>query len=69
MDKVKVGDEVLVEQAWEDDKGNYHDEYAKVLGVNEDKTLNLQFHEGLPLELHEFLAGCEFYEEDVSVQK
>ena len=33
--KVIVGDEILVEQAWEDGSGAYHDEYAKVLNIKE----------------------------------
>ena len=28
--ELNIGDEVLIEQAWEDEAGYYHDEYASV---------------------------------------
>lgn len=30
---IKVGDRVLVEQAWEDESGAYHDDYAEVVAI------------------------------------
>lgn len=61
--KVIVGDEILVEQAWEDGSGAYHDEYAKILNINEDGTMELDFYDASP-KIKEFLSGAEFKTED-----
>jgi hypothetical protein len=39
---VKVGDEVLLEQAWEDKAGHYHDEYVTVARVLPDGRFTLR---------------------------
>lgn len=33
---VKIGDEVLLEECWEDEAGNYHDEYVTVTKIYPD---------------------------------
>ncbi len=66
--KIKKGDKVLVEQAWEDESGAYHDEYAFVKKVNKDGRLDLEF-EGTSIEADEFLQYCEFFEKDVVIVK
>ena len=40
-DKFKVGDQVLFEQCWEDEGGNYHDEWAEILRINKFGNLKL----------------------------
>lgn len=42
---LKVGDEILVEQAWEDETGNYHDEYAKIIEINKKGEMTLDFYD------------------------
>lgn len=37
--EIKIGDRVLVQQCWEDDRGYYHDEQAKVLSIESDEPL------------------------------
>jgi tRNA A37 threonylcarbamoyltransferase TsaD len=43
INKIKVGDTVLIEQCWEDAAGNYHDEYAKIIEIAPDGTLKLEW--------------------------
>lgn len=54
MDKDKL---ILIEQAWEDESGQYHDEYAKVLSISADGTMTLEFPCATP-EVQEFLEGA-----------
>ena len=42
MSNLKVGDEVLIEQAWEDQAGNYHDQVATVSKILEDGRLQFR---------------------------
>lgn len=42
-DEIKVGDRVFIEQAWEDEAGNYHDAFAEVIGKEDDGELRLKF--------------------------
>ena len=39
---VKKGDTVLLEQAWEDEAGNYHDEFVEVAKVLPDGTFTVR---------------------------
>ncbi len=41
--EIKVGSYVLIEQAWEDERGDFHDEDADVLKVNDDGTVELKW--------------------------
>ena len=63
MDKLKVGDTILVEQAWEDELGQYHDEYAKIRAINKEGKMKLNF-EDVSQEVREFLQGAEFDSKD-----
>ena len=51
-----VGDEVFVEQAWEDQSGAYHDEYAEVVNI---KPFKIVFH-NVKKKVRVFLDSCEF---------
>jgi hypothetical protein len=62
---LKVGDRILVEEAWEDETGAYHDEYADVVGIK-NGFLKLQFDRA---EVASFLADAEFREEDYEPEK
>ena len=42
---IKIGDLIEVQQAWEDEAGSYHDEFAKVTDIQEDGELELDFFE------------------------
>jgi len=54
---MKIGDKILVEQAWEDDNGHFHDEYAEVVSIGINGELGLEFQNE---EINEFLAGAEY---------
>ena len=59
---IKVGDMIEVEQAWEDETGNYHDEYAQVLSINEETgEMKLDFGRD---DINEFLQGAEHFAKD-----
>lgn len=59
---IKVGDMIEVEQAWEDETGNYHDEFAQVLSINEETgEMKLDFGRN---EVNEFLEGAEHFAKD-----
>lgn len=59
---LKVGDTILVEQAWEDEMGNYHDESAEVEAIDsEDGSLTLKFPNQ---EVNDFLRDAEFLARD-----
>ena len=55
-----VGDIIMVEQAWEDEMGNYHDEAAEIKAIDEKGELALEFYEA-PEKVKEFLAGTDGY--------
>lgn len=57
MNEIKVGDTILVEQAWEDDSGMYHDEYAKVLSIDENGDMKLKFKRK---KINEYLKSATF---------
>jgi hypothetical protein len=59
---IKVGDMIEVEQAWEDETGNFHDEFAKVLSINEETgDMELDFDRD---DINEFLQGAEHFAKD-----
>lgn len=59
---IKVGDIIEVQQAWEDETGNYHDEYAKVLSINEETgEMKLDFDRD---DINEFLQSAEYFAKD-----
>ena len=71
MNKIKIGDEVLIEQAWEDEAGYYHDEYATVSRILPDGRLKFRIGHWKTRKQKEqliqaFLNRCEWYAEDVT---
>lgn len=61
---VRLGERVLVEQAWEDETGQYHDEYAVITNIGDDDLLTLNFDEP---KVNEFLAGAEYHPNDIQL--
>ena len=57
---LKVGDIIMVEEAWEDEIGNYHDEAAEITTIDENGELSLIFPEASK-EVQEFLKGTDSY--------
>ncbi len=55
--KIKVGSTIFVEQAWEDNRGNYHDEYAEVLSIDAKGFMKLKFPTE---EITKLLDGAEY---------
>lgn len=58
---IKVGDTVYIEQAWEDDAGNYADEYAEVLEIDPEGRMKLKFERD---DITEFLSTAEHFVKD-----
>lgn len=56
---LKAGDLILVEEAWEDEGGYYHDETAKILSIAEDGELTLEWL--AKTEVADWLKGCDGY--------
>ena len=61
MKKVKVGDIIEVQQAWEDEAGVYHDEFAEVLSIGKFGEMELKFNRK---SINGFLEKAEFYAQD-----
>ena len=40
---LKVGDVIVIEEAWEDELGQYHDESAEIKGINDNGELTLEW--------------------------
>lgn len=59
----KIGDTILIEQAWEDEKGNYHDEYAEVLEIARMGHMKLKFL-NVPDEVDKHLQSFGYFAED-----
>lgn len=59
--KIKIGDTICIEQAWEDESGYFHDEYAEILEIDEDGNMSLKFSNK---EINKFLTNAEFNVED-----
>lgn len=59
--KIKIGDEIYVEQAWEDESGAYHDEYAIVQEIDDKGFMKLKFDKD---EVNDFLADAEYNVKD-----
>jgi hypothetical protein len=60
QEQIKVGDRVLVEEAWEDESGYYHDAFAEVVGI-ENGEAKLKFEDK---RVDEFLKGSDGYKLD-----
>jgi len=64
--EIKKGDTVLVEQAWEDESGQYHDEYAEIISIGINGELSVKFL-NVSDEVQEFLKGMEWWPDQVSL--
>lgn len=40
---LQEGDVIFVEQAWKDERGHYHDEYAEITAIKENGELELNW--------------------------
>lgn len=58
---LKIGDTIFVEQAWEDQAGNFHDEHGTVCCIGGDGLLSLGFKNQI---VNEFLSRAEFFAKD-----
>jgi len=58
---IKVGDIIEVEQAWEDEAGNLHDEFPEVLSIADDGRMELDFGRK---DINDFLQGADFFVKD-----
>lgn len=58
--EVKIGDVIFVEEAWEDEQGNYHDEYARVKNMDEKGEMMLDFFEATA-DVQGFLEDSDGY--------
>ena len=70
-EEIKIGDEVLIEQAWEDMNGCYHDEYATVARILPDGRLKFRIGHWKTRKSREQAAQAwinkfEWYKDDVS---
>ena len=57
---LKVGDIIMVEEAWEDEAGQYHDESAKIIAIKENGELELNFF-AASKQVQDFLRGTDGY--------
>lgn len=65
-----IGDNVDVEQCWEDEAGCYHDESLTISGIRKDGTLRFRIghwknRTQKEQQIQAFINSCEFYPEDV----
>lgn len=68
--ELKIGDDVTIEQAWEDVAGHYHDECCTISRILPDGQLKFRIGHWKTRTAHEekvqaFLNRCEFYGENV----
>ena len=60
---LKIGDTILVEQAWEDEAGNDHDEFAEIIAISPQGELELKFINVSPsVQFH--LLNYEYFAND-----
>lgn len=64
--RIKAGDVIEIEEAWEDGAGNYHDEFPVVLGVLKDGRLLLKFDDK---DVNKFLKDAQFFAKDYKPEK
>lgn len=57
---LKIGDMIEVQQAWEDERGNYHDEFAVVKSIDEKGEMTLEFENVSP-DVKAFLSHIDEY--------
>lgn len=71
-EKIKIGDTVLIEQAWEDAAGQYHDEYMTVARILPDGRLKFRIGHWKTRKQRDqkkqaWINQMEWYAEDVSL--
>ena len=59
---IQIGQRVLVQQAWEDESGAYHDAFAEVIAMNGRDRYILKFEEP---KVEDFLYGCDYGEDEI----
>jgi hypothetical protein len=69
---IKVGDEVFIDRAWEDENGAYHPFEATVSKINKDGTLKFRVGHWKTRKqkdqiIQAFINKMEWYEEDVEI--
>lgn len=64
---LKVGDVICVETAWEDEAGQYHDEYAEIKGIAENGDMDLHFYEASE-DVNDFLKDAEHFAKDYKAE-
>lgn len=70
--EIKIGDTVLIEQAWEDQAGHYHDEQATVSRILPDGTLrfrigNWKTRKQRDQKIQVYLNSQQWYPNDVTI--
>jgi hypothetical protein len=70
--KIKIGDDVLIEQAWEDERGYYHDEEATISKIMSDNTLRFRIghwktRTQKQQSIQAYLNKQEWYAKDVTI--
>jgi len=58
---IKIGDTILVEQAWESESGDYFDEFAIVEDIDSAGKMKLRFARK---DVNKFLEEAEFFAKD-----
>ena len=58
---LECGHQILIEQAWEDETGNYHDEYARIEIIRPDGSMKVKFKDE---KINEFLKDAEYLAKD-----
>lgn len=58
---LEVGHQILIEQAWEDEAGNYHDEYAIIEIIRPDGSMEVKFKDE---RINQFLKDAEYLAKD-----
>jgi hypothetical protein len=71
--EIKVGDEVLIEQCWEDNNGQHHDEYVTISRILPDGTLKFRIghwktRKQSDQKKQAWLNQMEWYAKDVTKQ-
>ncbi len=72
--KVSVGDSVLLEQCWEDEAGNYHDEHVEIARILPDGRLKFRIGHWKSRKMRDqrlqaYLNQQDWYEKDISLNK
>lgn len=70
--EIKIGDEVLLEQAWEDEGGHYHDEHVTVSRILPDGRLKFRIghwkkRKARDQKIQAWINKMEYYKEDINL--